>query len=68
MPSLDLLIQRPNHIIAQIIETEFVVSSIGDIAEIGFLSCYIVHGREDASNSKSKKLIDLPHPLTIALG
>ena len=56
------------HIIAQIIKAQLVVGGIGDVAIIGLGALRLGHIGDDHADRQPQKLVDLPHPLGIALG
>ena len=65
---LDHLRNRILHIIAQIIEAEFVVRAIGDVAAIGLPALVVIEFVHDAANRQAEKPVDLAHPFGVALG
>ncbi len=54
------------HIIAQIIEAEFIVSTVSDVGGVGCLTLEIVHVVLNAANFQTEKAIDLAHPFGVA--
>ncbi|MNG23995.1 hypothetical protein D3C84_1086680 [compost metagenome] len=56
-----------DHIIAQIIETKFIVRAICDIAGISFLLLCVRQSVQVAADRQAEKLVHLTHQLTIAL-
>ena len=56
------------HIIAEIVEAEFVIRTVGYIARIGVLAFDIVHIVLDTADCQAEKFMDLAHPLGVARG
>ena len=54
------------HIIAKIIEAEFVVRTVRDRACIGVLTLDVVHVVLDTADGQAEKCMDLAHPLGVA--
>ncbi len=66
MPALNQFICTARHVIAQVVETEFVVGAVGDVSEI----CFSSLGRiglmfVDAINGEAKKFKDGPVPFRV---
>ena len=55
-------------VVTKIVETEFVVRSVSDVAAIGRSTLVIGHISGDAANRHSKALIDTAHPARVARG
>ena len=68
VPALDHILQPVLHVVAQIVEAEFVVGAVGDVAVVGFLALLIVEPVHDDADGESEEIVDLPHPLGVALG
>src|SRR5437868_5015528 len=68
MIALDERFNVELHVVTKIIEAEFVVRSICDVARIGFLSLHVVHIVLDTADAEAKELMDLSHPLRVAQG
>ena len=67
--ALHLLVQRAHHVVAQVVETEFVVGSIGDIATIGanaFVGMRFVF--IDTVDGQEQELEDGADPFAVAPG
>ena len=56
------------HVVAQIVEAEFVVGSVGDVAAVGGLALIVVQVVDDHAHRQSQKAVQLSHPLRVALG
>ena len=54
------------HVVAQIVETEFVIGPIRDVGAIGFPPFVIVQAVPDNTNAQAQKLIQPAHPLGVA--
>ena len=58
-----------SHIVAQIVETELIVRTEGDIAGVSLAAIFGVRlGLVDTSHCESMELIEGPHPLGVTLG
>ncbi len=68
MAALDHILQPILHIVAQVVEAEFVVSAVGDVARVGFLALAIIHAVHDDASRKAEEVVDLTHPLGVAFG
>ena len=65
--ALHHLIDIRFQIVAEVIESEFVVGRIGDIAVIRFLLIVVVHAGHDHADGKPQKAVHFAHPLGVAL-
>ena len=66
--ALDHQLQAVFHVVAQIVEAEFVVGAVGDVGGIRLttlVGCQSVH---DHADGQPEELIDLTHPLGVAAG
>ncbi len=68
VPTLHHLRELVFHVIAQIVETVFVVGAVGDVAGISRLALLVVEAVHDDADAHPEELVDLPHPLGIAAG
>ena len=66
--ALDHVLQPVLHVVAQIVETEFVVGAIGDVARIGVLAFGVVQPMDDDADGKAEEVVDLAHPFGVAAG
>ncbi len=59
---------RTLHVVAQIVEPEFVVGAVGDVG--GVLGAADIRRQvvDDAADFEAEEPVDLPHPLAVALG
>lgn len=53
------------HVVAQIIESQFVVGSVGNVRCVGLLPLRIGHTALDATDGESKPHIERSHPLHV---
>ena len=56
------------HVVAQVIEAEFVVGRVGDVGKIGFAALVLVEVGHDHPDGEPEEAVDLPHPVGIAPG
>ncbi len=66
MATLDHLAALELHVVAQIVEAEFVVGGIGDVAGVGRLALFIVQTVNDDAGRKPEKAVELAHLLGVA--
>jgi len=66
--ALDAILDLELHVVAQVVETEFVVGSVGDVGGIRLPALVVVQIVNDDADRESEELVDLAHPLGIALG
>ena len=65
--ALNFLLNRPRHVIAQIIETELVVGSVSDIAAVRLPLGIVIHVGKHCSDGDSQQIIHRSHPISVAL-
>ncbi len=68
MAALDHVLQPVLHVVAQIVETVFVVGAVGDVARVGFLALGIVEAVDDDAGGHAEEAVDLAHPFGVATG
>ena len=56
------------HVVPEIIKSELVVGTIGDVRVIGLFSFFVIHVMDDNANFHAKKTVYFTHPLGITLG
>ena len=56
------------HMVAQIVEAEFVVRAVGDVADVGALALLGIHVAVDGANRQTEAHINRAHPFHIAAG
>ncbi len=66
--ALDHVLQPVFHVVAQIVEAEFVVGAVGDVAVIGLLALPVVEPVDDDADAEAEELVDLAHPFGVAAG
>ena len=54
-----------DHVVTQVIKSEFVICHISDIAIISCTSLFIFHTVENHTNSQSEEFVNFSHPLCI---
>ena len=62
------LLARVFHVVAQIIEAEFIVGAVGDVTRIGGAARLIIQVGHNHADTEAQEAIDLAHPLRIAAG
>ncbi len=62
------VLQPVLHVVAQIVETVFVVGPVGDVAGIGLLALGIVEAVDDDAGGHAEEAVDLAHPGGVAAG
>ena len=68
MSALRHVFQPEFHVVAQIVESQFVICRVGDICRIGLLARIVVEVGDDHTGRQTEEAIDLPHPLRITPG
>ena len=56
------------HVVAQVVEAEFVVGAVGDVGAVGLAALAVVKVVDDDADGEAEELVNLAHPLGIALG
>ena len=56
------------HVVAQIVEAELVVGTVGDVGAVGFLAGLVVKTVDDDAHGKAQEVVELAHPLGVAGG
>ena len=56
------------HVVAQIVEAEFVVGGVGDVAGIGGAALLVGQAVHDDADGQAEELVDAAHPFGVALG
>ena len=67
MPALHTITQRQRHIVAQVVEAEFVVSAIGDVGLVRGPSGGRIHVGQDRPHLQAQKMVDPAHLLRLEL-
>jgi hypothetical protein len=68
MPALHHLFEMIFHVVAKIIEPEFVVGAVGHIASVLRATLIVRQTVDDAAYGQTQELIDTPHPFGVTLG
>src|SRR5580698_6929253 len=66
--ALHAIVQIELHVVAQIVETEFVVSAVGNVGGVGLATLLVVKIVYDDAHTEAQEAIEFAHPLGIALG
>src|SRR4030042_1952157 len=66
--SLDEVGESELHVVTQVIETEFVVRPVGDVAAISVLAVGVRHIVLDRPHGEAEEAVDGAHPFRVALG
>ena len=56
------------HVVAQVVEAELVVGAVGDVGRVGHLPLAVVQVVLDDADREPEELVELAHPLRVALG
>ena len=69
MTALRLLFARTGHVVAEVVEPELVVRSVGDVRRVRLALFFgIIDVRQDGSDFESEEPVDPPHPCRVAFG
>ena len=68
VPALHAIVQVELHVVAQVVEAEFVVGAVSDVGGVGFAALHVVEIVHDDANTQTEKGVQLAHPLRVALG
>ncbi len=68
VPALDHLRHVVLHVVAQIVEPEFVVRAVGYVGGIGLPALLVVEAVHDHADAHAEELVDLAHPFGVAAG
>ncbi len=66
--ALDHLVERPGHVVAQVVEADLVVGDVRDVAVVRRLARVVVEVVLDHADRHVEGLVDRAHPLRVALG
>ena len=56
------------HVVAQVVEAEFVVRAVGDVAGVGLLPLAGLHAALDRADGQAEARVERAHPLHVAAG
>ncbi len=68
VPALHHPRQVELHVVAQVVEAEFVVGAVGDVAAVGGLPLLVVQVVLDDTHREAEEAVDAAHPLGVAAG
>ena len=68
MPALHAVREVELHVVAQVIEAEFVVGPVGDVAAVVVLALPVVEIVHDDADRQAQKPVDAAHPFRVAFG
>ena len=68
VPSLDQLGHVELHVVAQVVEAEFVVRPVGDVGCVGRSTYFFLDPVLDHTDFEPEEMVDLAHPFRIAVG
>ncbi len=68
VPALDHLRHVVLHVVAQIVETEFVVGAVGDVGGVGLPAFLVLEAMHDHADAHAEERVDLAHPFGVATG
>ncbi len=66
VPALDEVIERPGHVVAQVVEAELVVGAVGDVRVVRRLALLGRHVVEDLADGEAKEAVHPAHPVGVA--
>ena len=65
--SLSQLLLVCDHVVTQVVKTEFVVSSVRDVGHVLLVTCRSFYSVDNASDLESEEGVQLAHPLSVTL-
>ena len=68
VPALHAVLDLELHVVAQVVEAEFVVGSVGDVGGVCGPALVVVQIVHDHAHRQPQELVNLAHPLGVALG
>ncbi len=66
VPALHALREIVFHVVAQVVESEFVVRAVGDVRRVGRAPLHVVQIVDDHAHRQPQHLVDRAHPLRVA--
>ncbi|NYH14005.1 hypothetical protein GGD41_001233 [Paraburkholderia bryophila] len=66
--SLHARVGLVDHVVAQVVETEFVVRAVRDVRGVGFLLRVVIHLRQVDADRQTEEVVQARHPFGVALG
>ena len=64
--TLDTLTGRIDHVVAQVVEAEFVVGAVGNVGRVGSLLGLVIHLGQIDTHSKTEETVQSSHPVRVA--
>ena len=68
MTTLHAIFQVELHVVAQVVESELVVSAVGDVSCISIPALLVIEIVHDHADGEPEEAIKLPHPFRVAFG
>jgi hypothetical protein len=68
VPALHAIAQVELHVVAQVVETVLVVGAVGDVGGVSLAALVVVEVMNDDADAQPEELVELAHPLRVALG
>ena len=66
--ALDEVVERPRHVVAQVVEAELVVGAVGDVAGVGRAALLRRQVVEDLADGQAEEAVHPAHPVGVAAG
>ena len=66
--ALDALGEIKLHVVAEVVETEFIVGPVGNVGGVGRAALFVGKVMHDDADGEAEEAVDLAHPLGVALG
>ena len=68
MPALDMLSGVEFHVVAQVVEAEFIVGAVSDVGPVALATLLVGETVDDDADAEAQPAVDPAHPLRVALG
>ena len=68
MYALHAIMQVELHVVAQIVETEFVVGAVSHVSGVCGAALLVIEVVDDHAHRQAEKAVELAHPFGVALG
>ena len=66
--ALHQLVERPRHVVAQVVEAELVVGAVGDVGGVGGATLVVSQAGDDHPDVQPEEPVHAAHPLAVAFG
>ena len=66
--ALDAIVQVVLHVVAQVVEAEFVVGAVGDVGGVGGAALHVVQIVDDHADGQAQHVVNGAHPFGVAAG